>query len=68
MVKYSCSSCGSVAENSWDVCSPVALNESSSPDGFDRKNEKQQDVGRYVCGSCGNIAASPGDLCHPTKF
>ncbi len=68
MAKYSCSTCGTVAENSWEVCSPIAVSESSSFDKQDGKSEKKQDIGRYICGGCGNIAATPGDLCQPTKF
>lgn len=67
MSKYSCSTCGSVAENSFDVCNPIAISEASS-EVKAGKDEKQQDVGRFVCGGCGNIAASPDGLCHPEKF
>lgn len=68
MAKYSCNTCGSVAENSWDVCSPVAVSESASSEAKAGKSENRQEIGRYVCGGCGNIAASPDGLCQPEEF
>lgn len=67
---YTCQNCGTVADDSRDLCKPTSEELSNK---FCGASEDQVCSGKlgsmqYSCDACGSVSADPEHLCNPSKM
>jgi len=67
---YTCKNCGTLSDNSADLCQPVSEEVSGNLCGVPADHVCGGKISemKYSCDACGSVSAVPGNLCSPSAI